>query len=79
MAKLAEVEEQHESLYSSNELTNIERWYENIKPYTFQTSLIELSVDDAKAIKFCSEYFSSFRQFAVETQGKEEGIGVSIL
>ena len=78
VSKLAEVEEQNELLYSSNELTNIERWYENIKPYTFETSLIKLTVDEAKAIKFCYEYFSSFRQYEIETEGKEKGIGVNL-
>eukprot|EP01084_Bolivina_argentea_P255864 430512_1 len=78
MTDLKEVDEQHQSLYSSNELTNFENWYDNISKYTFETRFISLSIEEAKAIKFCYEYYSAFKKYEIETNGKQKGIGVKL-
>ena len=78
MAQVEEIKEQDDKLYTSNELTNIEKWYDNIAEYTFETTFIELTLEEAKAIQFAYEYYSSFKRYEMETNGEEKGVGVNL-
>ena len=61
---------QQNDMYQSYDPTQINKWYNNTKMYTFDTEFIRLEMDEAKALIFMGEYYRSYKKHQIKTKQK---------
>eukprot|EP01083_Nonionella_stella_P312428 1117378_1 len=68
---------QSKQMFKSDDPFQIDKWYDACKDDTFETRLIPLTIEQAKAIKFMCEYFRLFKEHEIQTN-ESKGFGITV-